>query len=80
MADAVIDMDDEIAGLEVGKIAEKAGGLGPRALQLRRRFKQIGIAIEGDAGFGENDAFGERRLHQNHRRSVAGCWIPARDA
>ena len=40
LADAVIDVDDKIAGLEIRKIAEKAGGFGRgETLEVRGRFK-----------------------------------------
>ena len=62
LADAVIDVDDVIAGLELGEIAEEAGGanFSAGALDGRSDVEEIGVAEEGDARFGKGDAFGER--------------------
>ena len=40
LADAVIDVNHVIAGLEIGKIAEETGCLGPGTGSLRRRARE----------------------------------------
>ncbi len=72
LADAVVDVHDEIAGLEFGKIAEEAGGanLAAGALDGWGDVEKIGVAEKRDAGVGESDAFGERRANQQQRRRI----------
>src|SRR6266849_579099 len=66
LADAVIDVDDEIAGLELGEIAEETGGanLAAGALDAGSDFEKIGVAEEREFGFGENDAIGKWRADE----------------
>ena len=59
LPDAVIHVNHVIARLEVREIAEETRRLWPRARALRRkRFKQIGVAIDRQLRFGKHDAFG----------------------
>ena len=66
LADAVVDVDDEVAGLELGKIAEETGSADFAAGTLNGRgdVEQIGVAKKCDARFGKRDAFGERRANK----------------
>ena len=61
LADAVIDVDDEIAGLKFGEIAEEAGGanFAAGAFDSGSNVKKIGIAVEGEFGVGKRNAVGK---------------------
>ena len=79
LADAVVDVDDVIAGFEIGEIAEEAGGFWARPGALRgrsQRFEEIGVAIDSEIYFGKHDTFAEGRFDQNHAGCVAACCLP----
>ena len=75
LADAVIDVDDVVAGFEFGEIAEEAGGanFAAGAFDGGSGFEEIGVAEEGELGVGKSDAFGERRAHQEQRGGFVGA-------
>jgi len=61
LADAVIDVNDEVTGLELCEIAEEAGGADFLAgtLDRRRALEKIGVAQQRDLGVGKRNTFGE---------------------
>src|SRR5262249_5655955 len=69
LPDSVIDVDDEVAGLQLGKIAEESGSanLSAGALEGGRDFKEVGIAEKRDASVGESYAFREGSTDQQER-------------
>jgi hypothetical protein len=66
LADAVIDVHDEVPRLELGEIAEEAGSanLTARPLQRWRDFEQVRVAEQRDVRIGKGHAFGKRRPDQ----------------
>src|SRR5260370_4756201 len=68
LADAVIHMDDVVAGLQLGKIAEEAGStnLAAGALDGGGDVEEIGVAEKRKPGIEKRDAFGEKRANQQH--------------
>ena len=72
LADAVIDVDDEVAGFQFGEIAEESGGanFAAGALDGGSDVEEIGVAKERELGFGKRDAFGERRADQEQARRI----------
>ena len=72
LADAVIDVDDEVAGLEFGEIAEEAGGadFAAGAIDGGGDFEEIGVAEERELGVGKSDAFGEGRANEQECRRI----------
>ena len=73
LADAVVHVDDEIAGLEIGEIAEEAGRFWARAGALRGRrksFEKIRVAVDGEIGVGDYDAFAGGRFDEDHSGNV----------
>ncbi len=74
LADAVVHVDDEVAGLELGEIAEETGGanFSAGALDGGSDVEEIGVAEKGDARFGESDPFGKRRADEQERGGFVG--------
>src|SRR5262249_16968108 len=72
---SVIDVDDEVAGLQLGKIAEESGSanLSAGALEGGRDFKEVGMAEKRDASVGESYACREGSTEQPKR----GRFMPA---
>src|ERR1700676_63899 len=66
LADAVIDVDDEVSGFQVGEIAEEAGGanFAAGAIDGGGDVEEISVAEECKRGIGKGDAFGERRANE----------------
>ena len=66
LADAVIDVHDEVAGFEFREVAEEAGSANflAGALDGGSAFKEIGVAQQGDLGVGKCNTFGEWRTDE----------------
>ena len=77
LADAVVDVDDVVAGLQLGKIAEEAGRLG--AALASRPAGMVSNNVpgpeDGDARIEKHDAIGEWRAAQDHRGNTAGRGV-----
>ena len=76
LADAVIDVDDEVAGFEFGEIAEESGGadFAAGAIDGGSGFEEIGVAEERELRIGERDAFGEGRADEKQRGGFVGAF------
>ena len=74
LADTVIDVDDEVAGLEFGEIAEEAGGanFAAGAIDGGGDFEEIGIAEKRELRVGKGHAVGERARDMSN--SAANSW------
>ena len=76
LADAVLDVDDVVADLQVAEIGEKRRGLRLLALRTRdhriRFVEQIARAKNGEIRVGENDAVGHVGLGQRGGEHFAG--------
>src|SRR4029077_4562433 len=61
LADTMIDVHDEVTGLEFGEVAEEAGGADflAGALDGWRALEKVGVAQQRDLGVGKGNAFGE---------------------
>src|SRR5260370_12998920 len=72
LADAVIDVDDIVAGLQLGKIAEETGSANFAAGALDRGcdVEKVGMAEKGKASVGKRDAFSEGRANEQHSGGV----------
>ncbi len=78
LADAMIHVDDKISRLEIGEIAEEAGGFwaGAGALGGRReRFEEIGVAVDSEIYFGNHCAFADGRFDQDHAGNIAAVRL-----
>ena len=67
-ADAVIDVDDEIADLQIAQVGEER--LGRRPAALRRAallFEDIGLGVDLQAGVGQPEAARQRADRDQHR-------------
>src|SRR6266850_673204 len=66
LTDAVVHVHDEIAGLQLGEVAEEAGGsnLAAGALDGWRDVEEIRMAVESQLSFRKRDAFRKRRANQ----------------
>ena len=60
LADAVVDVDNEVTRLEFGKIAEETGGANFAAgtLDGGRNVEEVGVTVKSDLGFGKSDTSG----------------------
>ena len=68
-ADAVIDVDDEVADLQVAQVREKR--LGGRAPALRRAalfFEDVGFGVDLQSGVGQPEAARQIADRDEHRR------------
>ena len=76
LANAVIDVDDVVAGFEFGEVSEEAGGanFAAGAIDGGSGFEEVGVAEEGEPGVGESDAFGEGRPHEEERGGFVGAF------
>jgi hypothetical protein len=69
LADAVVDVDDEIAHLQVAQVREegrRGGFLARRAAPLPIVVEEIGLGVDGDAAAGEADAVREAADRDEH--------------
>src|SRR5580692_224169 len=76
LADAMIDVDDEIAGLKFGEIAEEAGGanFAARAFNGGGNVEEVGIAIKGELGIWKRDTISKGGTNQNQSCSFGGAF------
>ena len=67
LSDAVINVNDEIAGFEFGEIAEETGGadFATGTLDRGRNVEEVAVTEESDFGFGKSDPCGKRSAKQN---------------
>src|SRR6267154_340472 len=67
LADAVIHVDDEIAGFKIGEVAEESRGANFFAgtLDAWSDVKEIGIAVKGERRVGKRDAVGKRGANED---------------
>jgi hypothetical protein len=67
LADAVIDVNDEVTRLEFGEITKKAGGADFAAgtLDSGGDVEKVGVAVESDLGLGKGDASGKGSAQEN---------------
>src|SRR5262249_38024628 len=74
LADAMINVHNKIAGLQVRKIAEESrrANLLAGSLNARKHVEQIGIAIHRERCIRKGDAFPERRANQHESRRFRG--------
>jgi len=77
-------MHDEVAGLELGEIAEETGGadLAAGPFDGGSNVEEIGVAEKGDARLGKSDALGEWSADEQQRGGFvrgfggeAGCSV-----
>ncbi len=66
LPDTVIHVHNKVAGLQLGKVAEEAGGadFSARAVESRSDLEEISVAVQGDLCFGKGRAVRERRAHE----------------
>ena len=76
LADAVIDVNDVIAGLEFREIAEETRGANFAAgtLDSGRDVEEVGIAVKSDLGVGKSDASGKRSADENEGGGFGGVF------
>src|SRR5262249_4844086 len=69
LTDAVIDVHDVVAGLQIGKVAEETGGanLAAGALDGGQDVEEVGVAEESDLGVRKRHALREGRTNQQKR-------------
>jgi hypothetical protein len=76
LADAVLDVDDVIADLQVAEVGEEGGDFGFLALRARGDgvgfVKQVARAEDGEIGFGEQDAIGDVGFGERGGEDFAG--------
>src|SRR5215471_2559371 len=67
LADAVVDVDDEVARLEFGKIAEETGGadLAAGTLDGGRNVEEVSVTVKSDLGFRKSHTSGKRSAKEN---------------
>src|SRR5256885_3704584 len=67
LADAVIHVDDKVAGLKIGEIAEESrrANFFAGTLDAWSYVKEIGIAVKGERRVGKRDAVGKRRANED---------------
>src|SRR2546430_11502567 len=67
LAYAVIHMDDKVAGLKIGEIAEESrrADFFAGTLDAWGDVKEIGIAVKGERRVGKRDAVGKRRANED---------------
>ncbi len=84
LADAMIHVNDEVAGLQFGKVSEESGSanLVAGALDCRSDVEKIGVAENRELRFWKSDAFGKRRANQEQTgsfqralRRETGCGV-----
>jgi hypothetical protein len=78
LADAVVHVDYKITGLEVGEIAEKAGGFWARAGTLRgrrERFEEISVSVDGEIYVENRHAFANRRFNEDHAGNITAMRL-----
>src|SRR6266478_4730739 len=70
LADAMVNVDHVVTGLQLGKIAEETGSanFAAGAFDRGRNVEKIGVSEKGKASIGKGDAFGERCANQQHGR------------
>src|SRR5260370_23878225 len=76
LADAVINMDNVVAGLQLGKIAEETGSANFAAgtFDCGGDVEKIGMTEEREARVWKGDAFGEGGANEQHGRGF-GCAL-----
>src|SRR5260370_40276764 len=76
LADAVIDVDDIVAGLQLGKIAEETGSANFAAGALDRGcdVEKIGVTKKREPGVGKRDAFSKGSADQQHPRGFVRAF------
>ena len=76
LADAVLDVDDVVADLEIAEVGEEGGDFGFRALRTRGYgfgfVEEIARAEDGEIGFGEQNAIGNVGRGQRGGENFAG--------
>ena len=63
LADAVVDVHDQVADLEIAQVGEERRGQRPfarRAAAMAILFEDVAFGVQGQAGIGETHAAGER--------------------
>ncbi len=76
LPDAVIHVNDVIAGLQLGEIGEEAAGadFAAGAFDGRGYIEQIGIAVDRDLCFGKRNALGKRRADKHESRAFRSVF------
>ncbi len=74
LADAVIHVNDVIAGLQFREVCKKAAGanLAAGAFNSRGYVEQIGIAVDGELGVWKGDSLAKGRADQNEGGGFRG--------
>src|SRR5580704_6369904 len=76
LADTVIDMDDEVAGFEIGEVAEEArsANFAAGAIYGGGNVEEIGLAVKGDLRVGKGYALGKGRANEQQFGEFVGSF------